>query len=543
MFSEPVVGEKFFGRDEELELFAKRVLALRDGYRQNIALTGQSLSGKSSIILHFLSTIKSEGFVPVYVEVIKEGFDSFADKFIATMLYNALARRGEAPTPDLETLLDLAKAEFPKTYSAIRAVYAMVSESAIDEAYTALLTLTSILKEESGLPSIVIFDEFDNLEYLGVKNPFQSFGKVIMVQKDTMYVVSSSRNEAIKKIISEKLSLLFGNFEVVKVTNFGHRKASDYISARLPGYDIPDGVRKFLIDLTDGNPFYLDKMVVECGRVANERMTSHIGEDIAEEAVLRQIYDSGGSIHQYLTSYILELLDSRLKDAYIGTLLAISEGKNKQSEISRNIKMKQAETSKLLARLTEQGIVSRNGALYRIDDRMLAFWLKNVYDRRKKILIDGVFDKTELFRKDIRSFMRSFSDEARRPSSERVRDLFSSFSNELVQIDGKQFKVPHFTKVELQCFGDGAAFISASFRGIRWIIGTYDRPVSENDIVGFVRNVKSLGIKTPSKVIVAFAGMDDNSRLLAKELKIAVWDLAALNCLFEAYGKRRAVVL
>ena len=49
MFSEPVVGEKFFGREEVLELLNKRVLALKDGYRQNVALTGQSLSGKSSV--------------------------------------------------------------------------------------------------------------------------------------------------------------------------------------------------------------------------------------------------------------------------------------------------------------------------------------------------------------------------------------------------------------------------------------------------------------------------------------------------------------
>ena len=53
MFSEPVIGEKFFGREEVLELLNKRVLALKDGYRQNVALTGQSLSGKSSIILAF----------------------------------------------------------------------------------------------------------------------------------------------------------------------------------------------------------------------------------------------------------------------------------------------------------------------------------------------------------------------------------------------------------------------------------------------------------------------------------------------------------
>ena len=95
MFSEPVTGDKFFGRQDVLDLFKKRVQALKDGYRQNMALTGQSLVGKSSIILHFLYLVREEGFVPVYVEVVKEPFRLFANKFIATLLYNALSKKGQ----------------------------------------------------------------------------------------------------------------------------------------------------------------------------------------------------------------------------------------------------------------------------------------------------------------------------------------------------------------------------------------------------------------------------------------------------------------
>ncbi|MEE8360040.1 MAG: hypothetical protein V3S04_03860, partial [Candidatus Omnitrophota bacterium] len=54
MLSEPVIGEQFFGREKTIDLLRKRVNALTDGYRQNIALTGQNLAGKSSILHHFL---------------------------------------------------------------------------------------------------------------------------------------------------------------------------------------------------------------------------------------------------------------------------------------------------------------------------------------------------------------------------------------------------------------------------------------------------------------------------------------------------------
>ncbi len=274
MFSEPAVGEKFYGREDVLDILNKRAIALKDGYRQNIALTGASLSGKSSVLFKFLEAIKEDDFVPIYVEVVKETFRAFAEKFIATMLYNSLLKKGEKAKPDLESLMSDASRLFPKTYFAIKHVFASIEKEQCEEAYSALLELTSILKQESNLPCIVIFDEFDNLERLGIKNPFAAFGKVIMVQKDTMYIVSSSRSLAIRKIISEKLSLLFGSFEILKISNFGNRTSCEFLGNVLSGFDMDAFLKKFLIALTDGNPFYINKLAVKMKDIAIERMTS-----------------------------------------------------------------------------------------------------------------------------------------------------------------------------------------------------------------------------------------------------------------------------
>ena len=97
------------------------------------------------------------------------------------------------------------------------------------------------VKEEIKKSCVVILDEFDNLEYIGVKNPFLSFGKVIMIQKDTMYIVSSSRNQIFKKILSEKLSLLFGNFEIVRVSGFDTRNARSFPRMPYLLYEICSG--------------------------------------------------------------------------------------------------------------------------------------------------------------------------------------------------------------------------------------------------------------------------------------------------------------
>ncbi len=543
MFSEPVVGERFFGREEVLDLLNKRASALKDGYRQNVALTGQSLAGKSSIILHFLHDIREEGFVPVYVEVIKEPFRSFANKFIATMLYNALIKKGEHVDIALDSLLATAQDVLPKTSHAVKQVNISIDLGDFDEAYLGLLGLTSILKEETGIPCIVILDEFDNLERLGVKNPYLSFGKVIMVQKDTMYIVSSSRNMAIRKIISEKLSLLFGNFEVIKVANFGAKATCRFMDTKLVGFDSGDFIRKFLFAFTDGNPFYLDKIVSRIRELALERMTSHIDNEIVSDAILDTVYNSGGSIHQYLMNYILDLLDTKHKDLHIGILVSIAFGSNRQPDIAKALRTKSGEVSKALAYLMEKALISKNGTFYRIDDAMLEFWLKNVYQRRKDILVDGAFNRLGLFRDDLRSYIVSFEKDFAPSIPSRLAELFGIFSNELVALESKQMRMPRFTKVELRQFSPSLPYIAASFRSNFWIVQAYEKTANEGDIIAFIRNVKALDCKISNKVIIPLKGIDENARLLAKELRISIWDGPTVNALLTLYRKKRIIIL
>lgn len=543
MFSEPVVGEKFFGRDEVLELLNKRVMALKEGYRQNMALTGYSLSGKSSILHQFLCSIKEDQFIPVYVEVTRESFESFSEKFIATLLFNAMYKIGERSEVDLTALLEKSKKLFPKTYALIKHVNAYIDRKDFDEAYTNLLGLTSSIKAEINMPCIVILDEFDNLEYVGVKNPFLSFGKVIMVQKDTMYIVSSSRNQAIKKIISEKLSLLFGNFEIVKVSGFDLATSKKFIEVKLAGFEITDTMKRFLISLTDSNPFYLDKLVSRSREIAYSRMTNYVDEDIVAAAILDLVYHSNGVIHQYLLNYILNLLETRARDLEIAILLAIANNINKQSDISRSLKIKRSEISKRLARLADTGLISKNGVFYKIDDTLLEFWIKFVYQRRKTLLVNGPFDKMKLFTTEIRSYMSGFVRELESDHAAKLAELFGLFANELVQIDSRYIKLPHFTRIEVKTLPDSKQLIVASARGRSWIIRPHELAVGENDIIDYIRSAKSSGYRIANMIIISLSAIDENARLLAKELKISIWDINVINMLLKFYGKKQSIVL
>ncbi|MDP2929434.1 MAG: ATP-binding protein [Candidatus Omnitrophota bacterium] len=543
MFSEPVVGEKFFGREEVLELLNKRTLALSDGYRQNIAITGTSLSGKTSILHHFLHSIREENFITIYIEVIKEPFRSFSNRFIATLLYNALTRTGQAAGFELNGLLDKAQELLPKTYAAIKGVNLSIDNGEFDEAYLNLLGLTSTLKDEIKRSCVVILDEFDNLEYVGVKNPFLNFGKVIMIQKDTMYIVSSSRNQVFKKILSEKLSLLFGDFEIVKVSGFDTQSAKKYIETQISGFDADTALKKFLIAFTDGNPFYLNQILKRAKEVAQDRMTNFIDSDVAVQAITDLIYNANGVIHQYLLNFILDLIDTKYRERYLSILVSIAAGRNKLSDIAKNIRSKQADVSKDILGLSELGFIQKSGVFYKIDDPMLAFWLNKVYQKRREILVGGIFNRLELFICEMKSYISEFILESDKDITDKIARLFNAFSNELAGIGARQIKLPHFTKIEVKESAGQKRFISAALKGKSWVIQAYEEPVRESDIVDYIRNIKSLDCKIINKIIIPLKEIDENAKLLAKELKISMWDLPALNNLLGFYGMIRVVAL
>ncbi|NQT00118.1 MAG: ATP-binding protein, partial [Candidatus Omnitrophica bacterium] len=88
MFSDPVVGNKFFGRKDTLDLVEKRVDGLKEGFRQNIAILGPKLIGKSSLILHFLSCFNHPQVIPIYIDLRPNAFHHFIYKFLGGLLYH-----------------------------------------------------------------------------------------------------------------------------------------------------------------------------------------------------------------------------------------------------------------------------------------------------------------------------------------------------------------------------------------------------------------------------------------------------------------------
>jgi len=530
MLNEPVVGEDFFGRTEALNLIRKRVEALKEGYRQNIALTGQNLSGKSSILHHFLYNFCDTQILPIYVEITDEPFTYFCRRFIGSLLYNFLKAKNLQPKEDLSLLIEEGRNYIPNTVRDILDIQDLIKRKDFDQAYSQLFNLTNTVKEETGKSCVIIFDEFHNLANLNVKYPFKNFGRKIMVQKDTMYIVTSSQVTTVKKILNEKLSLLFGNFEVVNVDGFTAKNASYFLDKRFKYIRVPKEYKNFIISLTEGNPFYLDIISQAVKDIVTHLTFKRVTKDVLIEALKNSIFNSKGAVFLYLNSTLEEArLSKKMPEPYISILLAVAGGSFRLKEIARVVKKRTGDVSKDLSDLVEMNILYKNGSLYRFVDRMFSFWLKFVYEKKRSAIISYLPDRIEIFKKEMGELIDSFLTEETKEIVERVAHLFGLFNNETIYIENIEHRLSLFSSVDIKTFDNGDPYILSKTKNKYWIAAVSPGELRDIGVIEFIEKCKSLKIKLHRKVLVAFSGIEMNARLLAKEEKIWIWDTEDLN--------------
>ncbi len=225
--------ENLFGRDNILSLLKRRVADLKDGYRQNIALLGNEFIGKSSILREFIKTLSNEKVLPIYIEIKNLDFADFVNKYLGVLLFNFLKMKSEVADDNLEILLESARRFIPATVEQVKKIRINLEKGKKIEAYRDVIGLPQMIFEETGVFCVVMFDEFQNLEELAPSFVFLELGKKIMLQRSCLYLVSSSQKSRAKKILSEKLSLLFGNFDLVDVFAFDVKSSQNFIAQRL----------------------------------------------------------------------------------------------------------------------------------------------------------------------------------------------------------------------------------------------------------------------------------------------------------------------
>ncbi|MFH1354852.1 MAG: hypothetical protein ABIH19_01700 [Candidatus Omnitrophota bacterium] len=529
-----MLKRNFFDRQAYLEILEKRSNGLLEGYRQNLAIIGDEFVGKTSIIYKFLQNYSDNRIIPLYLEIRPEPPGSFTKRFIGVLLFNFLSNSGIPLKEDLDYLIRKSERYIPRTIEKAKLILSSTQKRKTVNTFADLLSLCEIIHLETGKSTVVIFDEFHNLEGIGIKNLYRDWSKILITQKNTMHVITSSMKFKAKSILAKNLSLLFGNFEVINVEPFDIKTSEEYLNDRLCGLNIDAGIRNFLVHFTGGYPFYLE--------VITEAMQALKSVELADllEGLL---FDTSGILSQRFSNYIKRFMDSAHSNDYISMLYLISSGHNKIKDIAHIMKKQKKEIDTRINRLLELDTVTRSGDFLKINDRVFGFWLKFVYQEKLHALTFDARKQKAIFRDYIAGLIRDFLANTERPITERVSELLNLFQDETMQMERKKIRLHHFREIkplEFKNSGLKHGLIGRSSDSL-WIMAIKDDLLTEEDISEFADECKKYKHKLQRKIIVTLKDIDANTRLKALEEKIWTWDINNLNQILDLFFKPRVI--
>lgn len=533
--------KNFFGREDILNLLKKRVIDLKAGCRQNVALLGNQHVGKSSILHSFLSDLDEEEVIAIYLDLENKDFNYFFQKFTGSLLYNFSKNRQIPLHDDLSLLLESARRLIPQTVQVIEKIQKDFEHGKLSASYLGLLMLPEIFTNETGKFCILILDEFQNLEDFGVPHVFQNLGKRIMTQKRCFYIMSSSFKEAAKKILSEKLSLLFGNFETINVETFDVQTSRRFVRHNLASVKIGDQPCNFLADFTGGHPLYLNLICRELRNLSATHNQREIYQPLLSQAVENTIFDRWGVISRHFELVVNELCSGKGNRMIALILISLSNRKYKIDDIALDTGIKKSCVSQKINRLIELGVVVKNSHLHYFKDKLFKYWTKFVYQKRLCDVELAPDKQRRQFKEEFNAGIEDFNVTSRQDFSSRIIDLFYCFDNEALDLNGRKYKLPSFKEIvpcQFRCEnGNYVDVIKASTEDSTWLIVSKRGHVAESDVNVILRQTKKVEPRLERCLIISLAELDENTRLKALQEKFWIWNEQELNTLLMLFNK------
>lgn len=533
--------EKFYGRKDILGILKKRVLDFKDGYRQNVALVGNRYFGKTYILQKFLHETAAPDLVQIYIDAEYKDVDYFCRKICSVMLYEFSKIKSLPLHTDLNILIETTQVSLPQTVSSIKRIQKYLQQSKKSEAYKETVILPQIFSGETGLFCLFAFDEFQCLDEWGIPGIFQELGKAIMTQKQSLYVAASSSPEQAQEILSEKLSLLFGNFEMIDVGAFDLKTCRNYVVQHLDNIKIADDLRDFLIDFTGGHPLYLCLLCEHLAQLALIHDQKEIFVPILSRAVEKMLFDPWGVLSRHFDLIIHHLCAGKGNMIYADMLIKLAAQKQQVKQLANLMGVKQSVVSAKMKRLQTMGIVMRSGKSFYIYDRLLGYWLSYVFRSRREAIEIGPIHHQERFQQAFLGAVDDFRAQSGKKIASRIIELLYCFDDESFQSDGRRYKLPSFDKIfseqKLLTQRSGVDVIRASTPAGDWFVFLFEGMIAEQDLANTIAEVKKHFNKPKKCVLISLTDMDETARLRALQERMWIWNEKELRTLLHIYNK------
>lgn len=539
---------EFYGRQDLLELLNKRADAFSKGYRQNLAIVGTELIGKTTLLKHWLSKYCDNRIVAVYIEARLEEANTFGERFIRSLFFSFLKDSHNGLKDDVVFLLERCAKYIPKTAALAGKILSERHVKRSEVLFAKLLELVELFNNESAKSCVLIFDEFHLLSRMSPKDIYPSWCKHIMLNKNAMYILLSSKKELAGRILAEDLALLFGNFEKIGLQPFDNKTSIAFIRNKLKSLDVPEQVLSFIVSLSSGRPFYLNAI---CEALMSYHHKAAREGGITFDFFVRSQEDAligeWGILSRRFLSLTREAREIFKDAAVFGVLSALASGLNTVSAVAQRCSRTRKYICAVLNRLCEDDFISRNADVYILDDPLFALWLRCARANRL-----GVFDieaqkERELFKNEMESVFKDFRDAQNKEISQRLMELFGKFNNESIEVHKKRLRLNLFKEIkllDLKAAKQPSKRIVARCPGAVWIAGFKEDRAKEEDVVEFADFCKKFKYgksQSQKRIFIALNEMDPNASLIAKEEKISTWDAALVNSLFDIYGKPRII--
>ncbi|MDI6884306.1 MAG: ATP-binding protein [Hadesarchaea archaeon] len=382
----PVRGRLFYDRDEILHELSIGVKNLKEGARQNFALVGPRLIGKSSILEVLSERLKREEIETIYLDCWKiypSNLQGFLETFAETSLKSisralgwttrARSKIGGAIKGTISAILDLTRSVGVAVEDFLK-VWVDFRERRVDigELMRKTLEYPEQVAEKHDRFLVVILDEFQELHKYGVD--FVKFlSATIYRQRRVCYIVSGSAVTLMRRVLEDRRSPFYGRFAVKWIGPLPKRDARKLLIDGFKGERIASSEEAIaeIMRMTGCHPYYLQKLGQACLDLAARKKHLKISIDTVAEAYDLMLSDLSFHFEEELRKF-----EPRYRD--ILATLAVY-GAKMPTQIAAKLGVRAGEVSPYLKRLIETQVVEKSKAGYELMDPIFRDWLKRYY--------------------------------------------------------------------------------------------------------------------------------------------------------------------
>ncbi|MBI4227530.1 MAG: ATP-binding protein [Candidatus Omnitrophica bacterium] len=531
------------GRTEVLDRIMRRALGLAAGYRQNLALIGPLAIGKSTILQHAVALLKQHPpLLPVLLQV-RDGstLGEFAEQFSSTLLHRYWTdHRPAGAGPELphtfEALVRACQPYVPKT-TALLAHGVAKARRGHTAALAALFEAPGQLRQESGRLCVILLDEFHRLSAWGAAKPYAALSRQVMVQQETMYILASSSVAEARRILQERLAVLFGQFEIMPIEPFDLATGVRFLAEPAGLAELGMPILMTLADLGEGYPAVLDHVARAIRAVEPAGPADRPAEDRVAAALTNVLFHPTGALAQQCQAAIACLPAAR-RAAALPVLCAIAQGQHRLSGIAADTGRAAADVTRTVRLLVEHELVTRRGMFCCVRSRLLRLWLQSAYRIQQGPVHWEPAVAEQAFADTMRQWLQRATSRAPQAVLETAATMMRRFQNELIEIRGRRLRLPKLDVHTVLIPGAPRAVVG-QHEEARWLCLPYPTMVREADAVALIQALRHAATPWTRRWVIAIEGLEVNARLLLQEHRFWVWELDDFNQALDLYGVPR----